>query len=103
MRGWLAFRLDTYACNPRWFVNKVSVARLFLYPFIFRIDALVCRSYFLTEVDSDFLRLIRNSLFVSSREYDVSKLKLSMPRLPMRPGRLVELPEEQQDHVVVPD
>lgn len=33
------------------------------------------------------------------REYDVSQLMLSMPRLPMGPGGLIELPEELQDRV----
>ncbi|KDR76370.1 hypothetical protein GALMADRAFT_67732 [Galerina marginata CBS 339.88] len=33
------------------------------------------------------------------REYDVSQLMLSMPRLPMGPGGLIELPEEMQDRV----
>ncbi|KAF9565181.1 TPR-like protein [Agrocybe pediades] len=33
------------------------------------------------------------------REYDVSQLMLSMPRLPMGPGGLIELPEEMQDKV----
>ncbi|KAF8905026.1 hypothetical protein CPB84DRAFT_1676979 [Gymnopilus junonius] len=33
------------------------------------------------------------------REYDASQLMLSMPRLPMGPGGLIELPEEMQDRV----
>jgi len=33
------------------------------------------------------------------REYDASQLMLSMPRLPMGPGGLIELPEEMQDKV----
>jgi len=33
------------------------------------------------------------------REYDVSQLMLSMPRLPMGPGGLIELPEELHDRV----
>ncbi|KAJ3510333.1 hypothetical protein NLJ89_g4730 [Agrocybe chaxingu] len=33
------------------------------------------------------------------REYDASQLMLSMPRLPMGPGGMIELPEEMQDRV----
>ncbi|PPQ91029.1 hypothetical protein CVT25_013954 [Psilocybe cyanescens] len=33
------------------------------------------------------------------REYDASQLMLSMPRLPMGPGGMIELPEEMQDKV----
>lgn len=34
-----------------------------------------------------------------AREYDASQLMLSMPRLPMGPAGMIELPEELQDHV----
>ncbi|KAF5327302.1 hypothetical protein D9619_004328 [Psilocybe cf. subviscida] len=34
-----------------------------------------------------------------AREYDASQLMLSMPRLPMGPGGMIELPEEMQDRV----
>jgi anaphase-promoting complex subunit 6 len=33
------------------------------------------------------------------REYDASQLMLSMPRLPMGPAGMIELPEELQDRV----
>lgn len=33
------------------------------------------------------------------REHDASQLMLSMPRLPMGPGGMIELPEEMQDRV----
>lgn len=33
------------------------------------------------------------------RDYDVSQLMLSMPRLPMGPGGIIEVPEEMQDRV----
>lgn len=33
------------------------------------------------------------------REYDASQLMLSMPRLPMGPGGLIELPEDMHDRV----
>ncbi|KAF8962716.1 hypothetical protein BDZ97DRAFT_1662459 [Flammula alnicola] len=34
-----------------------------------------------------------------AREYDASQLMLSMPRLPMGPGGMIELPEDMQDRV----
>lgn len=33
------------------------------------------------------------------REYDASQLMLAMPRLPMGPGGMIELPEEMQDRI----
>lgn len=33
------------------------------------------------------------------RDYDGSQLMLSMPRLPMGPGGIIEVPEEMQDRV----
>lgn len=34
-----------------------------------------------------------------ARDHDASQLMLSMPRLPMGPGGMIELPEEMQDRV----
>src|SRR5258705_4921867 len=34
-----------------------------------------------------------------AREYDASQLMLSMPRLPMGPAGMIELPEELQDRI----